>query len=505
MPIPILKDTVIDTDTGKVISADEARAKIKSALAAGETSVIQRVIENNLFKRKIHKVAEVDTDAHKITFIVSADNVDRDGERVLPKSLSKDFGYYQDNPVVLWNHDHSLPAIAKMVDHKITDTQVIMTDQFAVDVDYPRAKVLWELYANGYMQMTSLGFIPLKVSDDAEQKLEGQTGVTFERIEVIEHSYVNVGANRSANRYAISQLPEKLRNDTTLKSAYEELVEQPIYPQAFTDNKTAIQIPSQFGETPIVLNISIPEKEVTPDMEEKHRCPKCEESEKKSEDGEHEEVVRKGVNLAAALNAAIGDGDDRADKIDMMASAAGVAAGTVNQILDGDIDCPPMDRLEGFAEALGVSVDGLMSAAEEDGCTYGDDDDDMEEDGNLGDDDDADKSVSDAESTFKSKVAKKMYGMVPGTYEHRQNLIRRGLYDYLEENVEMEDTDDEYYYMDFEVIGTTDKDVVVYCWNTSEHYKADYTLTDNKATFSNLMPVMPNVTYTPMEMPADEA
>ena len=49
-------------------------------------------------------------------------------------------------------------------------------------------------------------------------------------------------------------------------------------------------------------------------------------------------------------------------------------ASTVNQILNGSINCPPMNRLEGFARTLNVSVDTLTDAASADGCNYEPDD-----------------------------------------------------------------------------------------------------------------------------------
>ena len=487
MPTQIIKDKAIDTDTGNIITADEARMKIKSAVAAGDMSTIQRVIDNGAFKRKIHKVAEVDTDLSQITFVVSADNVDRDGERILPDALKKDFAYYESNPVALFNHDHSIPAVAKMVDYDFQDDKVVMTDQFATDIDYPFAKMLWELYAKGYMCMTSIGFIPLAATDDKEQKLEGQSGYTFTRIEMIEHSYVNVGANR----HAISELPEKIRNDATLKSAYEEMVEtSPVvtgigdagvlegYQQTFADNKTKIYVPNESGGNPLILNITIPEKEVTETMEKENRCPKCEET-------------HKSANLADALKTAIGIGDDQIEKMQAMADASGIEMPAIQQLLDeGSGDIEPK-HLKDFAEALEIPIQTLVSAAEKD---------EDEKDGGLFADTGMDTGISTPETKAKASVVKKMYGMIPGTYEHRQDIIRRGLHDYLEENLEMEDSDDDdYYYMDFNVIGTTEKDVVVYCWNTSEHYKLDYTLTDTTATFSNLMKVMPEVSYTPID------
>ncbi len=60
----------------------------------------------------------------------------------------------------------------------------------------------------------------------------------------------------------------------------------------------------------------------------------------------------------------------RQDVIGAMGSAAGIDPGTVNQILNGSIDCPPIERLAGFAKALGVSEDQIRSLAEKDGCKY---------------------------------------------------------------------------------------------------------------------------------------
>ena len=88
----------------------------------------------------------------------------------------------------------------------------------------------------------------------------------------------------------------------------------------------------------------------------------------------------RGDNLAATLRDAIEDmmSDDmpRGDVISDMASAASIDVGTVNQIVPEDpgtdvsINCPPMARLEGFASALEIPVERLISAAEDDGCTY---------------------------------------------------------------------------------------------------------------------------------------
>jgi hypothetical protein len=81
-----------------------------------------------------------------------------------------------------------------------------------------------------------------------------------------------------------------------------------------------------------------------------------------------------GQNLADFLNSQIDEmaTDDmpRSDIVAEMASAAGVESGTVNSILSGEIACPPLGRLEGFAEVLPASLSAITSAAEDDGCAY---------------------------------------------------------------------------------------------------------------------------------------
>ena len=83
-----------------------------------------------------------------------------------------------------------------------------------------------------------------------------------------------------------------------------------------------------------------------------------------------------GASLAGSLNTAIDRIDEsesdpraRGDVIAQMADAAGISSGTVNQILNAEIDCPPRDRLRGFAEVNGIpSFNTIIAAARSDGC-----------------------------------------------------------------------------------------------------------------------------------------
>ena len=90
---------------------------------------------------------------------------------------------------------------------------------------------------------------------------------------------------------------------------------------------------------------------------------------------------RAGESLGSLLDGLVDDRvtdeRSRADVIQEMADAADISTGTVNQIVRGDIDCPPRDVLVGLASALGVGVGRLTSAAESDGCNYDDAEDSM--------------------------------------------------------------------------------------------------------------------------------
>jgi hypothetical protein len=81
-----------------------------------------------------------------------------------------------------------------------------------------------------------------------------------------------------------------------------------------------------------------------------------------------------GQKLASTLNHAIeareNDENSSADIIESMATVSGIDVDTVRQILRGDIVCPPLERLQGFAKVLDTPVEALRNAAESDGCDY---------------------------------------------------------------------------------------------------------------------------------------
>lgn len=75
-----------------------------------------------------------------------------------------------------------------------------------------------------------------------------------------------------------------------------------------------------------------------------------------------------GSMLSDAVDGMVTDDLPRADIIQQLADAAGISSSTVNQIINGSIQCPPVDRIEAFAGVLDVSIASLTDAALQDGC-----------------------------------------------------------------------------------------------------------------------------------------
>ena len=74
--------------------------------------------------------------------------------------------------------------------------------------------------------------------------------------------------------------------------------------------------------------------------------------------------------ISGQVDDMVTDDKTRGDVINDLASAASISTGTVNSIISGDINCPPADRLRGFATVIDATFATLVSRAEDDGCNY---------------------------------------------------------------------------------------------------------------------------------------
>ena len=196
-------------------------------------------------------------------------------------------------------------------------------------------------------------------------------------------------------------------------------------------------------------------------------------------------VLTKDMTLADTLEKLIGDGDDRSDIIDEMASEAGIEASEVNKILDGKAECPSAEHLKGFADALGVDVGTLTEAAEADGCSYGDD----------ADDDDKTKSVDTAETkeVETEELKQKYYGygyrkVAKGSFEDICRKIDMKLDDYFAKNLE---NVGRYDWLEVNISATYGDHAIVEVYHDREckTYKIDYSIESNDVVLGDMTEV----------------
>ena len=73
----------------------------------------------------------------------------------------------------------------------------------------------------------------------------------------------------------------------------------------------------------------------------------------------------------ASLGRVLTDLRDQQERTNQeLADAAGVGPSTMSDIVTGEINCPPLERLRGLAELLDVPLSRLRGAAEDDGCEF---------------------------------------------------------------------------------------------------------------------------------------
>ncbi len=134
-------------------------------------------------------VAKIEKQDDETIAIISTSAVDRDGDIIDP--LGVDTTHFENNPVILWAHDHKQPAIGRATWIKSTKDDI-------------RAKIRWAktaaaqeikgLYDDGILSAFSIGFIP----QEWEDREESEHGKRFTRSEMLEFSGCNVPSNPEA-------------------------------------------------------------------------------------------------------------------------------------------------------------------------------------------------------------------------------------------------------------------------------------------------------------------
>jgi HK97 family phage prohead protease len=165
---------------------DEERARTAIALA-------DRLAHRE--KRMLGETKDIDEKQGIVAAMISTGGVDRDSEVVVPGAFKDSIPDFMKNPVVLWAHGHADPPIGKAIEMEDTPEGLRAVTQFAVK-ESPFAKMIFDLYAGGFLRAWSVGFIPKEYSEDAVA--DGQKGITHLKGELFEYSAVPVPSNREA-------------------------------------------------------------------------------------------------------------------------------------------------------------------------------------------------------------------------------------------------------------------------------------------------------------------
>ena len=129
--------------------------------------------------------------ARTLTVKISSGTVDRDNDVINPRGWR--FAQYLANPVVLWSHDKSIPAIARTLSVRVVGDAVLAECEFPPEGIHELADLVYDLATMGFIHSASVGFLPIKYLRNAERD-----GYDIEEQELLEWSFVNIPANYQA-------------------------------------------------------------------------------------------------------------------------------------------------------------------------------------------------------------------------------------------------------------------------------------------------------------------
>ena len=148
-----------------------------------------------LRKNTASTAKSVDREARTIDFVVSNGSVDRDGDIIDPAGWVLDD--YVKNPVVLWGHNSTAPAVAQAIEIGVQNDALVARAQFPSREESASAFELFQLYAGGYMRAVSAGFQVKSASDILDD--DGRyRGMHSHEHDLWEFSLVTIPSNREA-------------------------------------------------------------------------------------------------------------------------------------------------------------------------------------------------------------------------------------------------------------------------------------------------------------------
>ena len=161
------------------------------------------------------KGVEPDSRSRTITVVASTESEDRIGDVILASGW--EFDDYLANPVILWAHDYSRPAIGKAEKVWVEGSSLKAELMFA---DTPFARDIQSLYEQGFMRGISVGF--RAIESESRTTATGGKATLFKRQELLEISVAPVPLNRDALAISSPTRPEPAASRGVLSDLWEE-------------------------------------------------------------------------------------------------------------------------------------------------------------------------------------------------------------------------------------------------------------------------------------------
>ena len=153
-----------------------------------------------IYKTFIAEIKAVDPEQGIYEAMVSTEGVDRDGD--ILEAMGAEIDNYLKNPVVLFGHQYFTPdaVVARALEvTKIPGRGVKKVIQFVKRGISRSADLVHDLFANGYLQAFSVGFIPIEQEPRKDANGDELTrGVLYKKWELLESSVVIVPSNQDA-------------------------------------------------------------------------------------------------------------------------------------------------------------------------------------------------------------------------------------------------------------------------------------------------------------------
>lgn len=166
------------------LSLQEFAGKYTSCVAMDADTIV----------RSAGAVADVGDPGRTISYIFSDESVARDGHTIA--SAGWELANFLANPVFLFCHDQSAPPIGRVTKIEKAGAQLRGTVEYADAETYEFADTIFRLTKGGFLNATSVSWIPLAWKYSADKTRPG--GIDFTRQELLEISAVPVPALPSA-------------------------------------------------------------------------------------------------------------------------------------------------------------------------------------------------------------------------------------------------------------------------------------------------------------------